>query len=107
MPVEVTRGQRAPSPDDDAVIHREAVRGQAGDVPGTDGHGVAQRGDEAELTGAGDAPLLHSLHPLQDLLLQYTSNECIKTRYVLDGFNCQEQCGIRSYYCQSGRELDL
>lgn len=56
-------------PDDDAVLHREAISGQASDVPGSDGHLVTQSLDEGELTGAGNALDIDTADPQFDLVL--------------------------------------
>ena len=56
-------------PDDDAVVDGECVGGEAGDVPGADGHLVAQDGDEVEVRRARNALLPDGSDPGADLVL--------------------------------------
>ena len=57
------------SPDDDTIIHREAVSGQASNVPWPDQYRFSQGVDQTEFIRAGDAPVSHVHYPVTDLLL--------------------------------------
>ena len=58
-------------PDDDTIVNRKAIGGQASDIPFTYLDRVPKCGTEGELSGARDAHLAALLTPLIDLVLWY------------------------------------
>ena len=66
------------TPDDDSIVHWEAVGGKTGNVPLTNLHRIPKGGAEGELIRAGNPLIGTEFTPLIDLVLQ----EKHKCKYV-------------------------